>query len=148
MLRAEAVYTHGQGFSVIDPGAPQGVVVRPTLDYIVSAEWALPGDTRVNVQGFQRAYFGGSVADLTIKGDGFGMSLFVSTKLTSTLEPQILWIQNFKDAGGLIRPRLNWSAAKNTTLGFGVDIFTGPNDGYFGRFTNRDRLYAEVRYDF
>jgi len=148
VLRAEAVYTHGQGFSVIDPGAPQGVVVRPTLDYIVSAEWALPRDTRVNVQGFQRAYFGGSVADLTIKSDGFGMSLFVSTKLTSTLEPQILWIQNFKDAGGLIRPRLNWSAAKNTTLGFGVDIFTGPNDGYFGRFTNRDRLYAEVRYDF
>ena len=28
------------------------------------------------------------------------------------------------------------------------DIFTGPNDGYFGRFNNRDRLYAELRYDF
>jgi hypothetical protein len=148
VLRAEAVYTHGQGFSVLDPGTPQGVVVRPTLDYIVSAEWALPGDTRVNVQGFQRVFFGGSVADFAIKSDGFGASLFVSTKLTSTLEPQILWIQNFKDAGGLVRPRLNWSAAKNTTLGFGVDVFTGPSDGYFGRFNNRDRLYAELRYDF
>jgi hypothetical protein len=91
---------------------------------------------------------GGSVADFAIKSDGFGASLFVSTKLTSTLEPQILWIQNFKDAGGLVRPRLNWSAAKNTTLGFGVDIFTGPTDGFFGRFNNRDRLYTEVRYDF
>ena len=148
VLRAETVYTHGQGYSVIDPGTPQGVVVRPTLDYILSAEWTLPGDTRVNVQGFQRVFFGGSVADFALKSDGFGASLFVSTKLTSTLEPQILWIQNFKDAGGLVRPRLNWSAAKNTTLGFGMDIFTGPTDGFFGRFNNRDRLYAEVRYDF
>jgi hypothetical protein len=148
VLRAEAVYTHGQGFGVIDPATPQGVVVRPTLDYILSAEWVLAGDTRVNVQGFQRVFFGGSVADLAIKSDGFGASVFVSTRLTSTLEPQLLWIQNFKDAGGLIRPRLNWSAAKNTTVGVGVDVFTGPTDGYFGRFGNRDRLYAEVRYDF
>jgi hypothetical protein len=148
VLRAEAVYTYGQGYSVTDPNTPQGVVVRPTLDYIISAEWVLPGDTRVNVQGFQRAYFGGGGADIAIKSDGFGASLFVSTKLTRALEAQLLWIQNFKDAGGLIRPRLNWAVAKNTTLGFGVDIFTGPTDGYFGRFNNRDRLYAEARYDF
>jgi hypothetical protein len=148
VLRAEAVYAHGQGYSVTDPSAPQGVAVRQTLDYILSAEWTLPGDTRLNVQGFQRVFFGGGGADIAIRSDGFGASLFVSTKLTSTLEPQLLWIQNFKDAGGLIRPRLNWSAAKNTTVGFGVDIFTGPADGFFGRFNKRDRLYAEVRYDF
>jgi len=29
-----------------------------------------------------------------------------------------------------------------------VDIFTGPDDGYFGRYNNRDRAYAEVRFDF
>lgn len=148
VLRAETVYTHGQGYSVTDPSAPQAVVIRPTLDYILSAEWTLPGDTRVNVQGFQRVFFGGSVADFGIKSDGFGASIFVSTKLTSTLEPQLLWMQNFKHAGGLVRPRLNWLAAKNTTLGFGLDIFTGPTDGFFGRFNNRNRLYAEVRYDF
>jgi hypothetical protein len=148
VLRAETVYTYGQGYSVTNLSTPQGVVVRPTLDYILSAEWVLPGDTRVNVQGFQRVYFGGGGADIVIKSDGFGASLFVSTKLTSTLEPQLLWIQNFQHAGGLVRPRLNWAVAKNTTLGFGVDIFTGPSDGYFGRFNNRDRVYVEARYDF
>jgi len=80
--------------------------------------------------------------------DGFGASIFVSTKLTDAFEPQILWIQSFKDAGGMIRPRINWYAAKNTAFGFGVDIFTGPSDGYFGRYNNRDRAYAEVRVDF
>jgi len=148
VLRAETVYTHGQGYSVTDPSAPQGVAVRSILDYIVSAEFVLPHDTRLNVQGFQRVFFGGGGGDIAIKGDGFGASIFVSTKLTSTLEPQLLWIQSFKNAGGLVRPRLNWLAAKNTTIGFGVDIFTGPTDGFFGRFNNRDRVYTEVRYDF
>jgi hypothetical protein len=60
----------------------------------------------------------------------------------------LLWIQNFAHGGGLVRPRLNWYPAKNYTVGFGVDIFTGPADGYFGRYNNRDRAYAELRYDF
>ena len=147
VLRAEAVYTHGQGSSVTDPNTAQGVVYRPTLDYILSFDFTLPGDTRLNVQGFQRVYFGGA-GDLALKSDGFGASILISTKLTSTLQPQLLWIQNFKDAGGLVRPRLDWTVAKNTTLGFGADIFTGPSDGFFGRYNNRDRVYAELRYDF
>jgi len=68
--------------------------------------------------------------------------------LTNAFEPQILWIQYFKDGGGLVRPRLNWYPVKNTTVGFGLDIFTGSSDGVFGRYNNRDRLYTEVRYDF
>jgi hypothetical protein len=128
--------------------APQGVVKRNTLDYIVSVEFSLPGDTRVNLQGFQRAVFGGGANDFVIKSDGFGASIFVSTKLSDAFEPQVLWIQSFKDAGGMVRPRLNWYPAKNTAVGFGVDIFTGPSDGYFGRYNNRDRVYSELRYDF
>src|SRR6185295_13242344 len=60
VLRAEAVYTNGQGYSVTSLSAPQGVVLRNTLDYIFSIEFPLPGDTRLNVQAFQRAFLGGS----------------------------------------------------------------------------------------
>ncbi len=56
VLRGEAVYASGQGYSVTDLAVPQGVVQRSTLDYIVSVEFPLPGDTRLNLQGFQRAY--------------------------------------------------------------------------------------------
>ena len=148
VLRAEMVYANGQGYAVTTPSAPQGVAFLSTFDYIVSAEWALPGDTRLNLQGFQRVFFDGGGRNNVIRSDGFGMGIFLSTKWTSTLEPQILWQQNFDHAGGLIRPRLNWYAAKNTAAGFGVDIFTGPSDGFFGRYNNRDRVYAELRYDF
>src|SRR5262249_37294341 len=51
VLRAEAVYANGQGYSVTTPSAPQGVLQKSTFDYIVSVEWALPGDTRLNLQG-------------------------------------------------------------------------------------------------
>jgi hypothetical protein len=148
VMRGEAVYSHGQGYSVADLSAAQSVVTRSTLDYIISAEFSLPADTRLNIQGFQRTFFGGGGGDLAIKTDGVGASVFVSTKMTRALEPQLLWIQYFRDGGGLIRPRLNWYAAKNTSVGFGVDIFTGPADGFFGRYNNRDRLYADLRYSF
>jgi len=148
VFRAEAVYASGQGYSVTEPTVPQGVVRRNTLDYILSVEFSLPGDTRLNVQGFQRAFFDGGGRDLVIRSDGFGASILLSSKWTDTLEPQVLWIQNFDHAGGMVRPRLAWQAAKNATMAFGVDIFTGPDDGYFGRYNNRDRVYSEIRYDF
>ena len=31
------------------------------------------------------------------------------------------------------------------TVYFGVDIFTSPSDGFFGRFNNRERISAEMR---
>jgi hypothetical protein len=148
VLKGEVVYAHGQGYSLANLAAPQSVVTRSTLDYILSVEFSLPNDTRLNLQGFQRVFFDGGGSDLAVRSDGFGASVFLSTKLGNAWEPQLLWIQNFDHGGGLIRPRLNWTPAKNTTVGFGVDIFTGPDDGYFGRYDNRDRIYGELRYDF
>ena len=148
VLRGEAVYAHGQGYAVTDPAVADGVVKRNTLDAIVSLDFPLPRDTRLNVQAFTRKFFGGGVGDIAVKSDGFGASVFISTKLSSAWEPQLLWIQSFHDGGGLVRPRINWYPARNYSLGFGFDIFTGPDDGFFGRYNNRDRAYAELRYDF
>lgn len=148
VLRAEAVYTHGQRFGVTDPAAPNGVVEQETLDVIAGADFSLGGATHLNVQAFQRAFLDGGGGGHIIKTDGLGGSLRLTTKLGARFEPQLLWIQSFKDAGGLIRPRLNWLLEKNTTLGFGLDIFTGPQDGFFGRYGNRDRIYTELRHDF
>ncbi|MFI4904149.1 MAG: DUF1302 family protein [Burkholderiales bacterium] len=147
VLRGEAVYTHGRSFALSDLTVYPSTVERQTIDYIVSLEWALPHDTRLNVQGFQRIYDGGADG-IAFANDGVGASVFISTKLTPTLEPQLLWIRNFHDGGQMVRPRLNWTVAPNLTLGFGVDIFSGPRDTFFGRYTDRDRVYTEARWDF
>jgi hypothetical protein len=48
----------------------------------------------------------------------------------------------------MVRPRVNWTAARNLTVSFGVDIFSGPRDTFFGRYGDRDRVYTEARYAF
>ena len=149
VLRAEAVYAGGQNFAVTDLAAPRGVVARNTLDWIVSAEMPFESvDGRVNVQLFQRNYFGGSADQIAIDAGDFGASLLISAKITPTIEPSLLWLQGIGGGGSLVRPRVNWYAARNLVLGVGVDIFGGDTNGLFGRFHNRDRAYLEVRYDF
>jgi hypothetical protein len=85
---------------------------------------------------------------MKIRGKGPISHPVVSAKVTPSIEPSILWLQGFGGAGGLVRPRVNWYAARNLVVGAGVDIFTGPDNGLFGRYGNRDRVYVEARYDF
>jgi hypothetical protein len=145
--RAELVYTDGRSFASTDPVAPEGVLKKDTFDWIVSADFVLPRDAKLNLQVFQRWYSGGE-STLVVQSGSFGASALISGKITPTIEPQLLWIQTFGGGGGLIRPRVNWTPLRNTVIGVGVDIFTGPDDGFFGRYNNRDRVYTEVRYDF
>jgi hypothetical protein len=149
VLHGEAVYANGQNFATSDPLTPRGVVARNTVDWIASVDVPFSDvDGRANFQVFQRIYVNGSADAVALKTGDFGISAFVSAKFAGTWEPQCLWIQGFGGGGALIRPRLNWYPVKNITLGAGVDIFTGANDGYFGRYGNRDRAYTELRYSF
>jgi len=97
---------------------------------------------------FQRQYFSGGRDAVALDTGSFGASLLVSAKVTSSIEPSLQWIQGFGGAGAMIRPRVNWYAARNLVVGVGADIFNGNIDGLFGRYNNRDRGYLEVRYDF
>ena len=149
VLRAEAVYANGRYFASTDPTAPRGAVQRDTLDWIVSAEMPFESiDGRVNAQVFQRHYFSGGRDTVALDTGSFGASLLVSAKVTSSIEPSLQWFQGFGGGGAMIRPRVNWYAARNLVVGVGADIFTGDEDGFFGRYDNRDRGYLEVRYDF
>jgi hypothetical protein len=148
VLRGEAVYTSVQNYALADPfAAPDGVAQRRALNAIVGLDFSPSTDSRVNIQLFNRTLFGGGDTDLALKTAGWGGSILASMKF-GAFEPQILWIQSFNDAGGLVRPRLAWTGVKNATFAVGVDVFTGPKDGFFGRYGDRDRLYTEMRYDF
>lgn len=148
VLRGEAVYTDGQRYSVDTLDDADGVVKRNSFDYILGFDIAVPADMRLNIQVFHRHIFG-DADHIVPKSDGFGASVWISHKITPVLEPQLLWIQSLSHGGDrLLRPRLNWYVTQNATLAFGVDIFAGPDDGFFGRYNNRDRVYAELRYDF
>ena len=48
----------------------------------------------------------------------------------------------------MFRPQVFWNFEKNWRVTAGVDIFSGPITGLFGRYNNNDRIYTEVRYSF
>jgi len=149
VVRAEAVYAGGQRFASTDQTAPEGVVDRNTLDWIVSAEHPFESiDGRVNVQVFQRHFFGGSADEVALNAGDWGASLLISAKVTPQWEPSLQWIQTFGGGGAMIRPRLAWTPVQNLSIAFGVDIFNGDRNGLFGRYADKDRAYTEVRYSF
>ena len=147
VLKAEVIYASGRSFNVTRLDAPTGVVAQDTLDYVVGLDFTFGTATRLNVQYFQRHFYEHD-PDLIFDRNESGITLLLSTKFAGSWEPEILVIQSLNRSEGLLRPRLAWIPEKNWRVVFGVDVFTGPPTGLFGRFDDNDRVYIELRRDF
>jgi hypothetical protein len=147
VVKAETVYASGRNFNVTRLTEPTGVVPQDTLDYVLGLDFTLPKETRLNLQYFERVFFNHD-PDLLQDRRESGVSLLLSGKIGASLEPEFLIIQSVNRNDSLMRPKLGWIPEKNWRVTFGVDVFTGPVTGFFGRFNERDRAYVELRYDF
>jgi len=147
VLKGETVYTEGRKYEVSDPASTTGVVAQNTLDYLLSLDFTLPRDGRLNLQAFQRVFFD---HDEDIFFDQFetGFSVLVGARLWPKIEPELLYVQSLNSNDRMLRPSITWHALPNLRITGGVDIFAGPQYGVFGRFGDSDRVYAEVRYSF
>jgi len=147
VLKAELIGTRGKGFSVQGATDVDGVARLNLVDYLVGLDFALPADSRLNVYFFQRHftdYEAGIVPDRTESG----LTMLLSSKVTSSLELQALLITSLNRSDWMLRPKVTWNFAKNWRLNVGADVLHGPQLGFFGRYANRDRVYADVRYSF
>ena len=148
VLKAEAVYTHGRRFNLqtnlVDA---DGVVEQPMLDWAVGLDFNPDTDTRMNVQFVQSVIFDHD-ADILPDRVENGMSLLVSRALTNQVRAELLLMSSLNRSDWLIRPKVSWNFQPNWKATFGVDVFHGPADGYFGQYDQQDRVYADVRYDF
>lgn len=147
VFKGETVYTHGRGFNVARLTDVNGIVRQNTLDWAVGLDFPLPSDSRLNLQLFQRIFFGYD-SDIYADKHESGYSVLLNRKFTSRLEAEALWISSFNRSDWLLRPRMSWTFEKNWKMTVGVDIFKGPPLGLFGRFDNRDRVYSEIRHSF
>jgi hypothetical protein len=147
VFKGELVYTDGRQFNVGRPSAPNGLVRQNTLDYALGLDFSLPADTRLNVQFFQRVFFG---YDPGIFSDGVenGASVLLNGKLWQKLEAQALLIHSLNRSDWMFRPRLSWNFQRNWRWAVGADIFGGKPTGLFGRFDQSDRVYTELRFSF
>jgi len=147
VLKAEAVYNRGKGFTLLRLNDPTGVARLDYVDYLIGADFGLTGDTRLNLYLFQR-YFTKYDADVIPDRLESGITALLTHKFSSTLEAQALFITSFNREDWAFRPKLVWGFAKNWRMNVGLDVLHGPALGFFGRFAQRDRIYADVRYSF
>jgi len=145
--KAELIYTSGRKYTVTRLSEAQGVVPQQTLDYVVGLDFTLARETRLNLQYFERVFFDHDPDLLQERREG-GVSALVSGKIGADFIPELLVIQSVNRRDRLVRAKLGWTPARNWRFTFGVDAFTGPPTGFFGRFDGRDRAYLETRYDF
>jgi len=148
VLKGEAVYTWDRFFNVTRVSDTDGVVRQKFLDYILSAEFPLPGDSRVNLQFFQR-WFTNHDPDMIPRRVESGASLFASTKFFhDKVEPELLTIHSLNRLDWMARFKINWYFAENWRLVAGTAFFGGKKLGLFGRFDQKDRVFMELRYSF
>src|SRR5690606_4369486 len=147
VLKAEAVYTSDKGFSVRRLTDTDGVARLDVLDYLIGADFSLGADTRLYAYGFQRRFLQYD-SDIVPDRVETGATLQLTHRLNSAWELQALFITSFNRTDWMFRPRATWNFARNWRMNLGLDIFHGPQLGFFGRFANRDRIYTDIRYSF
>lgn len=147
VLKAEAVYTQDRWFEVTRVSDVDGVVRQDLLDYILGVEYPLPRQSRLNLQFFQR-WFPDHDPAMIPKTLESGASFYASTHLSDEVEAQILWIVGLNRGDWMARPKLDWGLGANWNWILGADFFNGERDGLFGRYSDKDRLYTEVRFTF
>jgi len=147
VLKAEAVYTRGRSFTVLNATDTDGVAPQNTIDWAAGLDFTLPAETRLNVQIFQRQFFNYNEDIIPDKREN-GYSVLLNNKFFTNWEAQLLFISSATRPDSLFRPRLSWNFERNWRWLVGADYFNGPPLGMFGRYDQHDRVYSEIRYSF
>ncbi len=147
VVKSEIVYSDAQPFNLYTLDAGDGVAKLRTLDWIVSADFTPADDWRVNAQVFQLAFVDYDPA-IGLDRLEYGASLQVAHTLQPGLDAEALAISSLNRSDWLMRAAIVWKPGKATRVRMGVDAFGGDPNFFFGRFGNRDRVYAEVRRSF
>lgn len=149
ILKGEAVYYHGKHFSVIDGSDPDGLVKKDYIDYLVGVDYTFLEKIDFNFQFMQRIIFDFERTIFREDRVRSSFSVWLKTGLfANRVEPEILLISAIDETDLLIRPKITFRATDHLQARIGLDIFEGSQDGIFGQYDNRDRIYAEAIYDF
>lgn len=147
VLKAEGVLTFDRRVDVSTPTSPDGLTAQKMLDYALGADFTLPGETRLNLQYFERLHID-PVPGLTANKHEPGYAILVNRKLGPEWEVEVLGVQSLSRHDWMLRPHVDWKFARDWRARFGVDAFGGNSTGFFGRFGKADRAYAEMRFSF
>lgn len=149
VIKSELVYSRGRKFAMNPRYAMggDGVVALDTVDWVVGVDATPWTGWRIDGQVFQRAFLDRDERTGFRRTEN-GASLLISHAINDRLDAEFLGLTSLTYRDRLLRGMLSWRASSNIRVRAGVDIFAGDERGMFGRYGNRDRVWAELRYTF
>ena len=161
-LRAEVAYTWTE-----NTGPDDFVVKKPFLYLVMGGDRTFLDYINVNIQYYSRhvtnysdpqsiadpiqraVAIQGAVISNQFESSQYGVSIRVSDKwFNETLEGEIAGIASFGRTNYCIRPRLVYAFNDNLKGSFGLDIYRGESNTFFGYLQDNSLLFAEIKYGF
>lgn len=149
VFRAEVSFRIGEYFEVDDLTVADMVVQKNAFEYIIAFERDILSITWI-AQGVQRMIL--DYEDIMIDDQAYTALTLRGSKFLNdeeTFELAALGMFRIPANDYLIRPYAEYMITDSWRLRGGFDFFDG-GDGYtfFGQFSTKDRVYAELRYSF
>ncbi|MCV2217510.1 DUF1302 family protein [Thauera sp. Sel9] len=144
VLKGEAVHTSGRSLSTFLEGGRIGLEKTDMLDYAFGVDVPYRDVWRLNLQYFAR-WLDRHDERMGFDREERGVTFQVVREIGSTVELELLAAASLNRSDYMLRPKLSWKFAPEWRATAGMDIFHGPQQGMFGRFDERDRVYMEVR---
>lgn len=149
IFKGELAYFKDRFFQSINPIYPTGVVAKDYADYLLGIDYVFPNKVSSTLQVGQR-YMKDFESGLPgQKKLHTNISLSARDQwLHEKLEPEFLIMQDVDFGDRLIHPRMSYKFDSQWKATIGAHFFSGSSESFFGQFSNRDRGYFELQFNF
>jgi hypothetical protein len=145
-LRSELAYSTDRYYPTENPDESDGIVDTPEVKYVLGLDWYGFSESLLSFQLFQ-SWLTRNESGL-LRDDPETALTFLARRefLNDQLVLEVIWLQDFHHADGLVRPKATYELSDTLRLRFGIDFFYGSRNGVFGEFDENDRVSLSLEW--
>lgn len=147
-LRGEIGFSLDKFYSTTDVTDVDGVHQTDEFAYVIGLDWFGLSETLLSVQFFQNILTDDAAGLLRDQVENSVSFLVLRDFRNDTVAVSSIWVHNFNDSDGFVRPKIEYELRDNLNLWAGFDFFYGSSKGLFGQFDHTDRLVAGMEWGF
>ena len=125
-----------------------GVHQTDEFAYVIGLDWFGLSETLLSVQFFQNILTDDAAGLLRDQVENSVSFLVLRDFRNDTVAVSSIWVHNFNDSDGFVRPKIEYELRDNLNLWAGFDFFYGSSKGLFGQFDHTDRFVAGMEWGF
>lgn len=148
IVRGEFVFTARKLFNAQDITVNNGLVRGGRLRYVLGLDYPIAGRIDMNME-FQQEIIlrpNGLISDRRIRSWLFFH--FSTGFFNEKLRPELTFILGLDAGDSQLSPRLTYNVTDAFAFSWGADIFSGPNDEFYGEFDSSDRIFMNTEFAF